>query len=519
LPSTFKLGLPYKYASAVLKGLAYDGNFKVLPVTLGVQLQDQSGFFGAIVTLPLGTTSNFTVVFILSSTILSPTSTGYTLDFPAYLGFTQTVTDYRATVTLPDGAFMVGIEKADGVVNASSYQKQSLAAFTYSPAIATFTSSSGYLQKVNIPTLIREINISPSGAITCTDTYKISNNSTASLASFLVNIPVTASNFVARDEFGRILTTSTKEISDLTSVKNVTLAVPVQGGGSTKILLDYSLPSISPTQSGKHVLNLDLFAYFNYYVDSASVTITPPEGAIITAPILSQLGPSSVLTRNVFQETVTINRQGVSFVDSIIPSEEVVSVTYDYNSLWIAFRPTSWMWAAVVVGIVVLAFWTRPKTKAAAPRISVAKKAAGSALNPEDIKDFNEAFEEKSRLTQELRALEGKAQHGRIPRRRYKVQRRTLELRLETLSNKLGNLKEVLRSAGGSYSDIIRQLEAADVELNEVQLSLQNLEAGHEAGEISLESYKKQLTDVERRKVKAEATINGLLLRLRGEIR
>ncbi len=523
VPGTFALGLPYKYASSVLKSLAYDSQSKTLPVTLGVQLQSQSGFYGAVVTLPSGTSSSFTVIFVLSNTILTQTSTTYHLDFPAYLGFTQTVNSYTATVALPDGAVMTGIEKTDGVVNASSYQKQNLAAFTYSPAVATFTASTGYVVKVNIPTLSRQITVSPSGEITCTDIYKIASNSTASIISFLVNIPVNSLNVIARDQFGRVLGVaryiSVNQDTSLVLVQNVTLAVSIYPGESTVLTLDYSLPKVSPAQAAKYSLNLDLFAYFDYYVDSATVTITPPEGATIVSPSFSQIGPSSDLTRSVFQETMTLKRQGVSFVDSVIPSEDIVSITYDYNSLWIAFRPTSWTWAVAAVGVVVVALWTRPKTKTATPRMSVARVASGVALSPEHVKDFAEAFEEKGRVTQELRALEARAQHGRIPRRRYKVQRRTLELRLETLSNRIANLKEVLRSAGGSYADTVRQLEAADVELNEVQLSLQNLEVRHESGEIPLESYKKQLTDIERRKEKAEATVNGLLLRLRGEMR
>jgi hypothetical protein len=519
LPGTFALGLPYKYASSVLEGLAYDSNSKILPITLGVQLQGQSGFYGAVVTLTSGSSNSFTVIFVLSNTVLTATSTTYNLDFPAYLGFTQTVESYTATVALPDGTVMAGIEKTDGVINASSYQKQNMAAFTYSPAIATFTASTGYLEKVNIPTLSRQININPSGAITCSDTYKIANNSTASVVNFLVNIPVNASSVVARDQFGRVLSTSVKQTTSSVFVQNVTLAVPMNGGDSTILTLGYSLPRVSPTQAAKYSLNLDLFAYFNYYVDSATVTITPPEGATIISPALSQIGHSSNLARAVFQETMTINRQGVSFVDSVIPSEDIVSVTFDYNSLWIAFRPTSWTWAVVLIGVLVVALWTRPKTKTAAPRMAVARVTAGLTLSPEHIKDFTEAYEEKGRVNQELRALEARAQHGRIPRRRYKVQRRTLELRLETLSNRIAHLKEVLRSAGGSYADIVRQLEAADVELNEVQLSLQNIEVRHESGQIPLESYKKQLTDIERRREKAEATVNGLLLRLRGEIR
>ena len=520
MPSTFELGLPFKYGVSILHALAYDSNYNVLPVTLGVQLGGQSGFYGAMVSLPSGTSSNFTVIFVLSNAVLSYGTTAYSLDFPAYLGFTQSVGLYNANLVLPNGTTIVGIDKPDGVVNDTTYAKGDLDAFTYAPATATFTVPTADLEQVDISSLSRQITISPSGAISCTDTYKIANNATSAIDSFLFSLPLQATNFVARDQFGTGLITSVQEKDNLFFVQNVTFTLSLDVHASTTLVFDYSLPSISHGQFAKYVLNLNLFPTFNYYVDSASVTVNPPEGATFVSPTLSQIGSSGTLSRSAFQQSLTLNAQGVSYYVTALPSQNVVPITFDYNALWIAFRPTIWMWVAAIVGVVVVAIWKRPKAQpAASSRIAVVKIAPGVTLSPENLKDFVEAYEEKGKLNQELRALEARAQHGRIPRRRYKVQRRTLELRLENLSNRIAQLKEIIRSAGGTYADSVRQVEAAEVELNQVELNLQNIEVRHEAGEISLEVYKKQLTDIERRREKAQATLDGLLLRLRGEIR
>ena len=313
LPSTFQIGLPYKYGSFLVKGLAYDNNYNILPVGLGVQLQDQSGFYGVSVSLPPGTSNSFTVIFILSNGVLTPTSGGYNLDFPGYPGFTQVASDCNVTLTLPIGATIVGIDKSDGVVNASSYDKTNLAPFTYSPATATFSAASGILQQVTIPSLTRQIGISPSGTITATDTYKIINNATTAINSFLINVPVTSTNIVARDQFGRILSAVPQQENSQVLVENVTLAVSANSGELSELILDYSLPSISPAQFARYVLPIDLFPYFNYYIGSASVTITPPEGATIVAPQLSDLGPGDGLTRNAFQESLSVNKARSQF--------------------------------------------------------------------------------------------------------------------------------------------------------------------------------------------------------------
>jgi chromosome segregation ATPase len=119
----------------------------------------------------------------------------------------------------------------------------------------------------------------------------------------------------------------------------------------------------------------------------------------------------------------------------------------------------------------------------------------------------------------EIDSLEAKVQKGRIPRRRYKVQRKTLEMRLSTLARTLADVKERMRSAGGHYSDLMRQLEVAETEINEAEANVKSIDARHSRGEISLETYRKLLGDYQRRKEKAETTINGILLRLREEIR
>jgi hypothetical protein len=79
-------------------------------------------------------------------------------------------------------------------------------------------------------------------------------------------------------------------------------------------------------------------------------------------------------------------------------------------------------------------------------------------------------------------------------------------------------LKGILRSAGGVYADLIRQLDIAETEFDEVETNISTIEARHNRGELSLEAYKKLLADYQRRKEKTETTINGILLRLREEI-
>jgi hypothetical protein len=69
----FLIGFPHKYGSYVLKGVAYDDN-NVFPVSLGVQLGDRSGFYGAKISFPQGAPQVFTVAFVLSNSLVSQDS-------------------------------------------------------------------------------------------------------------------------------------------------------------------------------------------------------------------------------------------------------------------------------------------------------------------------------------------------------------------------------------------------------------------------------------------------------------
>jgi hypothetical protein len=516
LTDGFLIGFPNQYGSQVLKGVAYDAN-NILPMSPGVPVEGHSGFYFANISFPEGSPQVFTVIFILSNDLVSQdlSVNVVSVDFPAYPSFAKEAANCNVTLVLPDYATGVTVTKDDGVVETTNFVKENLAAFTYSPASASFSLPSGILQIIGIKKLDRVITISPIGDIVASDNYHIVNNSTGSIGSFGVDLPLNASNIVGRDEFGRTLTVELLGTGATFQLVNVTFILPLNSGESTLLTVEYTLPSVSPEQITRFALNLDLFPYFDYYVDEASVTIVPPEGARFLTPKLSSVDPSLSLSREIFQETLSINREGVSHIDLAIPSDNALQITYEYNPLWLSFRPTLWAWALAVVGCIIVAFWRRPKTSPL--RIVVPKLPVG--LSPDHVRAFTEAYEEKNRITSELKFLDIRAQKGKIPRRRYKVQRRTLEVRFDTLSKNIAELKGIFRSAGGNYADLIRQLGVAEIELNEVETNTRSVEARHRRGELSLEEYKKFLADYQRQKEKAETTINGILLRLREEIR
>jgi hypothetical protein len=503
----FLIGLPYKYAPYVLRCVAYNtaNHSQRYKVDTGVPLGIGIGFYGVNITLnPPPENGVFSVVFVLSNSLLmqSPQNTSlYTLDFPAYPSLIVNAFSCNASVSLPsDAQFLSGT----GTVNAENYSiNKALPQFTYEPANLTFQLTTDDIQLFTVKEFKRKINVGSTGEIEVSDSYYIKNESPQQMTAIKVALPLNASNVNVEDDFGR---KGKITLDNRTKMYTVSLSLPVESGESTRFIVQYSLP-----KNASRKLSFTFFQGISYYIEEASITITLPEGAKIKG--LSYGGAPSICTygvsRDVFQEKVTVSMQGVLSLDSF-----TTELAYGYNPLWLAFRPTLWVWALAVLGCAVVAVWRRPKAPEAVVVPTVVVR-----VSSEILRRFVESYEERRRITSEIKSLETAVSKGRIPRQRYKVQRKTLETRLASLSRSLDDLKLKLRSAGGRYADLMHQLEVAETELNEVESNIRSIEIRHRRGDLTLEAYRKLLADYEGRRERAETTISGILLRIREEIR
>ena len=499
----FLIGFPYKYGPHVLRCVAYDAT-DVFPVSLNVPLENRSGFYGVKINFPQGAPQVFTVGFVLSNSLIVQEANNISrLDFPKYPSLTKSVVDCNVSILLPAGSRYMS-----GTVDSLRYSQENLQAFTNLPADVTFSFTEGAMQIVDIKELKREMKISGTCEIEGSDFYRITNKAPKEISFTEIILPQNASNPTAHDQLGRGLKV------DATGKSNryqVSFASPLKTEESAVFTVRYYLSGegfIEQKEPKNFALAFLLFQDLDYYIDHSSVAFVLPEGAkMLSFENVSGAGSYSV-TRDVFQEVLTVNRQGVFWLDSFS-----VGLTYEYDLLWVAFRPTLWMWALVTVGCAIAVVWKRPK----AP-ISVAVPKVAVGVRSRDIKSFVDAYEKKRRIVLEVESLRIRVRKGKIPRRRYKVRRRTLETRLDALSRSLTDLKEKLRASGGRYRDLMRRLEIVETEISGVEANIESIEARHRRGELSLGAYRKLLADYERRKDKAETAIDEILIRLREEI-
>lgn len=510
-PNNFLLGFPEKYGFFVIRCVAYSGS-DTYPVTLNVPLESRVGFYGVNIEFPNGAPETFSVIFVLSNNFIKQDAqnvTLFALDFPAYPSLTRKAALCNVTITLPFGSTYISATAS--AVSGFTYKQENLEEFAYLPASLTFLADDGEIQIIDMNKLQREIRINEFGEIDGADSYEITNKADKQITSINVYLPLNASNPSAEDQFGTRADAPTQIDVDENRYK-INLTLQVEYGKSSRFIVKYRLPSYYLEQEGgsnRFNLTLSLFRYENYYVNQSSVSFILPEGARITN-LGNMVGDVSSISRSVYQETVSVNKQSVIPLDNFS-----VGIEYEYNPLWLSFRPTIWVWMLAIVGCaVVVIAWRQPRgpTRIAVPTAAV-------KVRPDYLKSFIDAYEEKMKINLEMETLEEKVQKGKIPRRRYKVRTKTLEARLNTLSRTLADFKEKMRASGGKYAEMMLQLEVAESEVDEVGVNIKNAEALHNRGELSLEAYRKRLTDYEHRKENAETTINGILLRLREETR
>jgi hypothetical protein len=223
-----------------------------------------------------------------------------------------------------------------------------------------------------------------------------------------------------------------------------------------------------------------------------------PEGATISQYPNVQYD----LQNDALQQEIVITAYNVSSLDEIN-----LHMSYVYSVFWASFRPTLWMTAIVAVGIVIALFWRAPKPTGPSPIPSVVK--------PATLKSIVSSYEERTKTLLELEALERQVQKGRLPRRRYKVRKRMLESQLNRLDRELVDLKNRTKSMGPRYTELLKDLELAEAELEGLEAEERRATARYRAGAMTMDAYRSMQEQYRKRREKAKSTIDGALLRLR----
>ncbi len=364
----------------------------------------------------------------------------------------------------------------------------------------SFTSTITYAETNSSQLIIsneinREINLGEMGRLTLTDSYFITSN-VANLREITIRLPQDAYQVSAHDPLGSL----TVALEDNNAT--ITLRIILQEGESGRFTLTYALPWENYIdQYGWSDFNFTFTFYesFNWTIKELAVSVVLPEGAEF---ISSSVTPNDI-HKSVFQETVSYYHYNFTLFDS-----QSFLITYDYIIFWASFRPTLWMGILVVIVYAIALLRHSPK-----PSLTFIP------LSSDVIRRFVAAYEDKTKTLFELKSMEQSVRKGSLPRRRYRVRRKTLEGRLSGITNVLTDLQNEIREVGPRYADVMGRIEVVETELEGVEEDIRRVETRYRRRELSSEAYRKLLEEYRRRRERTETTLNGLLIRLQEEVR
>lgn len=504
------------------------------------------GFFGTKVIFPQpvnvsnGQSYSFTIVSVFSNLLqtsiaaANPNRIEWNMTFPLYPSLTQDASSLVVKVFLPKNAtytpqrsslyektLFAGTPKdfnvTLGLHQILNLTQSPLASFAYEPAWLIFnqpTTLSDIFLTLEANEMTREITLDEWGRIFISESYSLTNNGALNITSLKIRVPQDAYGISALDKTSQSLEVSL-ERGNATVPTNATISfgtTTIQRNVESKFTVTYWLPwknYINQYSWLDHSLSLEFFERqnFDWIIRKLTTTITLPEGAdfiqLPTLPENLRSKAQSSFQKNAFQEILTFNFYNVT------PSDNLnFNFSYRYLIFWASFRPTLWMGTIVVIVCAVVFLWRLPKR----PEVPI------TLVPSKDLRNFVDAFGKKVSILSELLSMEEQLAKGKIPRRKYKVRRETLEGRLSLLSRDLTELKEKLRRVGSRYASIIGQIEVTETELEGLETDIKRVEGRYRRGEISKGAYLRLIEEYHRRRDRARVTIDGVLLRLKEEI-
>src|SRR5207237_9985740 len=102
---------------------------------------------------------------------------------------------------------------------------------------------------------------------------------------------------------------------------------------------------------------------------------------------------------------------------------------------------------------------------------------------------FVDLYDEKSSMRLESDKMEEDLARGALNRYDYKQRRRMLDRRMTEIDRSLAPVEEQLAAAQGRYSDMIKRIERAEVELNVIKTTSADLRNQNRSSKISRNPY------------------------------
>lgn len=422
----------------------------------------------------------------------------FTALIPQYPALTTEAASCTVEIKLPDEATF--FESSWG--NSTSYVKRPLEENSNQTGSVTFA---GTLQYMEFTVARRNIVIDSWGNILSYDYYEIRNIGVYDVYGLSFTLPSNAEEVIAYDAYGP-LTTEIEETSGKESVF-VTFRYPLRGEydsvpfhDSYSCTIHYNLKRseyvTQTTPLSSYQIELEAFSCPDWTITSLETKITFPEGAEYT-----QASPSPERTS---QDHIT---QSITYTTNNLTQNNryYLSINYEYNVFWSAFRPTLWIGIATITmgGI---AFLRKGKK---------AKPSPAPSKDTELVMRCIEVCNERMGLWIELENLEKDFENRRIRRKDFNRRRRIFIQRITSLNKEVSNYESGVSRMGANYAELITKLREAAAEVRTMHSEINRLKNQLRRGKLSKNAYRKQREPYDKRVQRAKAVIEEVIIDLR----
>ncbi len=506
--SQMTLGLPSSLSSKLRFTEAVDSQSNQLrispPAVRDLPLPQVGNYSVFDIAFPSGKTGtySFNLTSIYSELLnFNSTSSNFTFAFEPFPLMEDNYNVTSATLSVKTGDWpSPKVSSINGAFATATFTSQAAPLKAFNTTVATMTfSSSGTSQSIFDVVANRTLTLSQTGSIQVSDFYNMTNKG-HDLSSLTLPLPKNVQTATTSDIIGVVSTLTAATATDGT---NTVTFIPrfgtVKAGAESSVRITYALPSQSYLTSkglGRFELSFRLFDNVKFFEPTLQMKIVTPLGFRLDS-----------LSGQTF---TTSGNQILVAVSAVTPMSSL-SFTMDYqlDPFWASLSALGW--AGLAVGSIAAVVIAVGATSTAGVTVS----GAPSEL----IGRFVELYDEKSAMRLEAEKMDEDLARGALNRHEFKRRRRVIDLRIAELDRTLAPVKDQLSKANPRYQDMIKRLERAEADIQVVRTTSADLRNQYRSGRIARELYESLISDLAKRKEKAQQTMDTIVINLREEAR
>jgi hypothetical protein len=388
----------------------------------------------------------------------------------------------------------------NGTFASSTFNAQTTSLKSFNTTLATMTFSSAGTSQASFDVAAnRTITFQENGAIQVTDSYNMTNEG-HDLSSLTLPVPNNVQTVTATDIIGTVGTLTPATGTDgINAVTFVPRFGTVKAGASSSVKIGYTLPSqpyLTSKGLGRFELTFSLFDKVKFFEPMLVLKIVIPTGFRLNS---------------LSGQTFTSSGNQILLQVSTVTPVSNLSFTMDYqlDPFWASLAALGW----AGLGVVSLAAIALAVGATSAPGVTLSGAAS------ELIGRFVDLYDEKSAMRLEAEKMDEDLARGALNRHEYKRRRRVVDLRIAELDRTLAPIKDQLSKANPRYQDMIKRLERAEADIQVVRTTSADLRNQYRSGRIARELYESLMSDLVKRKEKAQQTLDTIVINLREETR